>query len=345
MAAPIYKGPFGGSLTRSGHPVDEAKSLLQKAIRRGLTRLAVSAALELYEFKTIEGGKAIASNMINRLIVIAGEDIGVGCIDLLPWVDKRVAELREETNYACAQLQLARIVITMCASTKSRLVSHTRACLYFPTFAPHVRPAAIEAVPELEDGLDFVGRKYRDVRAPQFGIDLDDLATYQKCIVAIKEWNMLPGATRYLGVRYALKLRESKNQYKIERGWPKKRMIASNPVFFIWNFLLGLENPAIDTCYKWYLNENEPSIYLMLAICIAVTPEVPRIVIHPRFCESIVSMKRFKMPLWAVDKHTEAGRNAGKTAVDFAHEGSRVVNGWELFPGLEAGYVKIRSML
>lgn len=353
MPEPTYKGPFGGSLTRSGHPIDQVKSLLQKAIRRGLRDTATAAALQLYEFMTIPGARGIVSNMLNRLIVCAGEDIGIGCIDLLQHIDQQITEIRT-ADYETGRHLLVKLVAAMCRATKSRLVSHTRACFYFPVFAPHIQHIALRFVPQLNEAVLAVEAAVAAAppAAPQIAdMNPEDLLAYRRFVVAVRDWRVLPGSTRYLGVRYALQLHASNQQYKIERGWPKKRCIASSPVFFAWNWMLAAAagaKEAIEICYKWYLNENENGIYLMLAVCIMVTPELPRCVIYPRIDTDgaiAAAMEPMDMPDWAVDKHTEAGRAAGKTAVDFAHEGSRVLRGWSLFPELEKGYIEIRSAM
>src|SRR5207237_1382681 len=73
-----FRGIFGGS-SADGVRADVLKSLLQKAIRRGDQARALAAFVRLLAFdndpRAGNGGRALASNAINRLPVIAAEDV------------------------------------------------------------------------------------------------------------------------------------------------------------------------------------------------------------------------------------------------------------------------------
>ncbi|QIN54493.1 hypothetical protein [Cedratvirus kamchatka] len=88
---PEFSGMFNSSCR--GVSVDVLKSWMQKAIRRGDEEGAVYAGLCLFAFHVEEGlvlsgkkkvekwsGRSVFSNLLNRLVVIAGEDIGIGAL-------------------------------------------------------------------------------------------------------------------------------------------------------------------------------------------------------------------------------------------------------------------------
>jgi hypothetical protein len=126
LSEPIYQGLRGGSKIRGGIDVDIAKSALQKAIRRNDVWLALTMALRLNEFKDF--GKPIHSNLINRLPVIAGEDVGMANLKTVKIVDEYVEKIRNSQD-SCVET-LIEIVLLMCASEKSRLGSHVNAVYY-----------------------------------------------------------------------------------------------------------------------------------------------------------------------------------------------------------------------
>lgn len=112
-----------GGKTYSGIEFDVAKSMLQKHIRRGETEPALQIAMELW--RTADLGKpGIQTNLMNRLAIIALEDIGIGPgnIDLVTAVvkhvllSKGVRDLRMcATIYHCVE--------KLCAAPKTRLAS------------------------------------------------------------------------------------------------------------------------------------------------------------------------------------------------------------------------------
>jgi hypothetical protein len=113
-----FKGMFGGSITYSGYPVDQVKSGLQKYIRGNNVEKALICAFELYRFKELNGA-ILVSNMYNRLAVIAAEDIGPANITLaLSVINYVLEENSKEVDV------LSTIVKSLCASQKTRVLSH-----------------------------------------------------------------------------------------------------------------------------------------------------------------------------------------------------------------------------
>ena len=62
-------------LSYSNIPIDQAKSALQKSIRRGMLWDTIQWTVEMFNPATVEQYKAVQTNLFNRLLVIAVEDV------------------------------------------------------------------------------------------------------------------------------------------------------------------------------------------------------------------------------------------------------------------------------
>lgn len=359
-----FKGIFGGS-TADGLRIDVLKSLVQKGIRRGETGLALGAFVRLLAFdadpQATTGGRSITTNAINRLPVIAAEDVGLGNPRLLPRVEKLISdlrELREESRTTGATYDagpLAGEVIGLLAqSPKSRLASHARA-----TFVHNVdRESTLERIPFLPEARAIVEAPSPlppcmagvDLTGWQTG-DRETLLQFSKVLRQVRE---LPGArlTKFLGVRYLAALHDSKNKYPVRRGWPTSKVVSGSPVFPAWQLIR--EQMArtdrcriVDTCYRWYLKESEAHFYLLLAYFLAVEDEMAAATQPGNLPEDVLAqaLAPLAAPEWAVDMHTAQGRQAGKSALDFAREGCLVSPEALPYPELKEIYIehKVRS--
>lgn len=122
-ACPKYrvgKDPWGFSFTLR-------KSDFQKAVRRGHVKQALVAFFVAYNmpalFPHATGAKSIRTNMLNRVLVCALEDIGVANCGLVYYIinmAERTWLRRKGTNPEL----LARVITAMCASKKTRIMSH-----------------------------------------------------------------------------------------------------------------------------------------------------------------------------------------------------------------------------
>ena len=113
-----YSGMFN-SIGYSGYTTDIMKSALQKYIRRNIVERALLAARDMYRMGEI-GGKSIVTNLYNRLIIIACEDIAIANTNLVIAIIKEIYndEVTRDSNL------LACIVTLLCQSSKTRLGSH-----------------------------------------------------------------------------------------------------------------------------------------------------------------------------------------------------------------------------
>jgi len=108
-----------GLITKSGYPLDEVVSALQKCIRRGWEEQALFWALEMAE--------GYDDYMWKRLMVIASEDIGVAdnfasvLVGQLFGNSRQVIKTRKKDELA-DYLQISHAVLYLCRTQKSRYV-------------------------------------------------------------------------------------------------------------------------------------------------------------------------------------------------------------------------------
>ena len=129
----IYKTCTGGSSkTWGGLPLDQAKSGLQKACRRGQTELAMRHTLDILFYRYADNNKAIAAitNLDNRLVVSSFEDVSYGRWHDILLVSSRLkawreaGRLKEESD--CLILEAVKILTN---AKKSREASHIKAAV------------------------------------------------------------------------------------------------------------------------------------------------------------------------------------------------------------------------
>lgn len=118
-----------------GYSITLRKSDFQKAIRRGNAPQALVAFFVCYNmeqvFPTESTAKSIRTNILNRLVICAMEDIGVANHRLVNTVTMVVDDILEKRkgdpcygNRVDVKQILAKLIYNMCASTKTRIQSH-----------------------------------------------------------------------------------------------------------------------------------------------------------------------------------------------------------------------------
>lgn len=352
MQVCVMKPKFSGMFNSScrGISVDVLKSWMQKAIRRGDEEGAVYAGLCLFAFYTEEGlnqshlglrekamsvnkwpGRSIFSNLMNRIVVIGGEDIGIGALGALPLIDSYVDFFREEIteeNFEDCVLQFVNLLVFMCRQPKSRLVSTSRVLIQDKDFMYELIPELLEWREEIEKNTDPVER-----------------------VVYVLQNRDRGELFALLAVRYAYQLHLSKEKEIIEKRSSKDLKIRKAKcliVYKLWNIYLEGGDETINLLYRWYTNENENWIYLVLATLTFVTAKVNSGCVKnkkegpsPLELYQKALQSNLSPPDWAVDKHTKEGRNKGKGAMDFAKEGARIENAWHYSPKvLEMAYMR-----
>ena len=316
------------SFIQGGIKLDIAKSALQKGIRRGSyidsdnnlvlnADLAVGMALRILKASFEVNSKAIRSNLFNRLIIIAGEDISVGSLECIRLVDISVDKLRNEITDVEEQLRLVGMLVgQMCYAPKIRLVSWWKSA-YFDA----INKGTTKQLSSQELGL------FKELEKSELPI--------------IDKWKDSFSKRSRISVYYAMKLHVSEEKKKIPRLNPisgKSRNIQSPIVYELWNEILKSEDRKyIDVMYKWYCNENENHIYLILVHAIILEYEKcnkSKSTFRTSYCEIIEKSidkaftENFYIPDYVIDSHTALGRANGMTAVNFVKEGSKVTNMW-----------------
>jgi hypothetical protein len=334
LVAPFYNGLRGNSKIRGGIDIDIAKSALQKAIRRDDFSLALCMALRLNEFIDI-GGKAIRSNMINRLLVIAGEDIGIGNLKIISKVDNYVEMLRKSNDKKESELLIIKLIYLMCKAKKSRLVSHINAVYYQSIMTPSYHNKLNELKSNVIDTIRYIEINFDDVNIKRE--DINFMKEEDKILIKKIRWlfsNSKNNDEKMSTWFYMKSLMLSENKYKILRGFPKKRCIMSSPIFIIWNDMLEKNIEIINILYKAFLNENEIHIYLILALIVFYYEndiKCDDILVDDFFDYDFnkIINTNIDIPSYAIDKHTKKGRSIGKDTIDFAVEGSIINNSHE----------------
>jgi hypothetical protein len=343
QSAPIFKGLFGGSKVRGSIDVDIAKSALQKAIRRGNFKLAFAMGIRLNEFLDLEEGKgkAIRTNLINRLPVIAGEDVGMGNL----WVVDKVKEYVEKYFHPGKERYTEKLIECigwMVLSEKSRLGSYINAVFYQALCSPQYYPRLEELYPGLLNRMKEIEKrsentpdmaKYSDL--DNRPVDSSDAVLLDRIFYLLK--NAKDDHEKMATFFYIRLLYNSKNKYKIKRG-KTMRKISSEPIYFVWNKMLEMnKDTVLVSLYEQFLNENERHIYLVLGMMVFYFGgqverkklDVKDLIDQSGGYENIIKESfedTIEIPEYVVDKHTKKGRSKGKDSVVFAVEGALVEN-------------------
>jgi hypothetical protein len=129
---------IGFAKTPSGESDGVIRSALQKYIRRGYALDAVACAFQLYSFKDRPEGKAITTNLYNRLAIILCEDIGPANLELL-WTGLLMLSKRN-----LSESELFGLVDTMARSPKTRIMSWLKYVYTNPTGIEAAEDAGID---------------------------------------------------------------------------------------------------------------------------------------------------------------------------------------------------------
>ena len=303
---PVAKGMFSAKI-RGGASISVAKSSLQKSIRRGQIDLAQISGLLWFETGLLLVG--LMTNLVNRMIVIAGEDCSVN-LQFLHWIDAQITEIRllrkkmKGQDVANAQIlkeKISHMIAAMVTVPKTRISSWLKAVFYDGLNCPQTQ----DQVESVYPGLNDLKTKY-------------DLLTEKAHSTAL--------ASKYplLSIRYAVKALLNKKEGELNEAWT--------------NLLKIKDDANIRLFYKWFKNENEERIYLILAHIYVCHPdwfdhsdwtcETPSATQLSKW-EDMAFNKEIKIPMWMVDLHTVEGKKLGMNKIDFAQVGSKIENIWK----------------
>ena len=274
-----YKGPFGGSISYYGLPLDVLKSGIQKYIRRGNNEKALWCMAEYDLFRDFDTKSyGIRTNMVNRLVVICTEDVGIANINTILDLDNelKIFEKYKKTDKYKSREALINIINTMTNSKKIRLFSHIRSTYMNPEFYKIVE----SRYPNLYKNIEFIDpnilNKYK-LKNDKEEVDLRNII--DKIISSFKHNDdiIFRHIAKFLSI-------VSKNKGYVSRY--RKR----SGEYILWELIINYCNeglgicgltkssefqkylPYIEVLMDWYKNRNnsrnENIIYLINAVLI-----------------------------------------------------------------------------
>lgn len=325
LSEPSAKGIFA-AVARGGIKFDIVKSGFQKGIRRNLPDLAVPLALRGLELGFMN--KSLMTNLLNRMVVICGEDIGPACVSTVKHVDSLIQTLRQkkietETDKRDVEITLTSLVAFMCAQKKTRVLSFVRS--YYGI--------ALDKYPELID--DELLEVYNRIKS-------------QKNTLLEKWENALLSDYPYIAVNFALKMMAEK-ETKVS-GVNMNVLLGrnTNKVSLIYACWMKIYEQTKDKdttkiLFKWFREENEEHIYLLFAHVLLLERERCNYKTEPFSMTERLEKWRYmaydeilEIPDFVVDWHTKKGRQQGAGKLKFALDGSKVENEYKGFDNLEA---------
>jgi len=344
-----YKGPFGGSISYYGLPLDVLKSGIQKYIRRGDNNKALWCMAEYDLFREFdERSYGIVTNMVNRLVVICGEDVGLANINTILDLDKelKIFEKYKKDDKYKSREALINIINTLANSKKIRLFSHIRSTYMNPEFYKVIATR----YPKLYKRLDYtdpdISNKYKFKNTKE---EEDLRIIIDKIISGIKnnEDIVFRHIAKFLSI------------ISKEKGYVS-RFRKKSGEYILWELLINYCKEGLGICgyakstefqkylpylevlMDWYKNRNnsrnENIIYLINAVLILMKKidisQLPKFKpmreIYDELKEKIDQIynrsNKISLDKFVFDMHTKLGRQMGMTKKDFGEEGSLVLN-------------------
>jgi hypothetical protein len=315
-----YRGPFGGSITASGCPVDEVKSQLQKSIRRNEVGLALLSGFELYRFSEVPGAEGVVTNLYNRLAVIAAEDIGPANVGLVVEVLRLIGgdPRNKDPNVLGAIIQL------LCLSSKTRIGSH----LWYVYVNERGRGFAISKGLEVDDTITPEDQVAIDGTIVENG-DPPDLVAM---VVVFKRRLRSRMFEAMIWLAYFTKASEER---KVAPRAIRPRRRQTDPNMMIWEALKELVVPQIwEVLVDTYLSASEKRPFLMMGVSSVLYggeyqefPVGPQAEEWKRTDAAVAYLNgtyHLVIQEEAIDKHTKRGRKEGKDRDTFVNDGAIV---------------------
>lgn len=291
-----------GGTSYHGHPCDQVKSLMQKAVRRGDIDIAIYCALEFDGFNHIDksaalrGAPGMVTNCINRLIIMTSEDVGIGCCRL-PFKINHLYELWEENRKDIeGKGCLLDIVTLLCKSYKSRYVSYVN-----NVYICNVNTLR-KYYPEFYQGIELSYDRTLDVSDYYNGLDTRVKIIYQGLI-----FNMEQCDNKYF---YWLGLLLADGDKHLPVMWEILKNYASQALV-----------PHIETLENWYnIKKSENHIHLINAnLCVLhesiLLLDVPKSYYTDDMIWEIICHHYEREPIninkdhyYALDRHTREGK-------------------------------------
>lgn len=321
-----------GSLTYSGLAIDVVKSGIQKYVRRGICEKALMCAFEMYRMAEV-GGVGVQTNLYTRLVVIACEDIGPANLPLVTLVlDICFRDLRKPE-------ELAALVQLMCASPKTRIMSHIWRAF---VAADGIKIARSKNV-RVDDENDILTPS-ADIQIPWLDSDPFNETLRNYAFMFAKrltegDLNCVVWLGKYMNlVESNVNLKLTTRTYKFQHVTKSRRQ--TSPMVIIWQIIKPYLNLKVwELLFNTYLEHNENRPFIMTAVTCAlyglngINTEVDNFEdLVKTWLESSIFQQltsgQYELVIdpYVIDKHTAEGRKNKKTADDFRHEGAFVNN-------------------
>lgn len=351
---------YRNSKTFSGYDFGVAKSALQKYIRRGTTGKALMVATEMYRmselFHTSQStvAKTNFTNFINRLCVIAAEDIGVAnmplCCSVIDYFNKTYKNDRIPPPIG----EILVIVKELCESKKTRICSHAKNVYFNDECTEYARQKwefekDTEYTPEISE---FISQNWKLGVLNRADDEMKNLCLAFLFRLKNKDFNCFA----WLGYFISGLQLEKNEKKKISRNLnlrhlDQKRITfrrlgkefntnGNSPFILLWEVMQNLYNTAALNIFRDFffseLGKDDTLIFLMVPI-VAIIYDVPygEISFQGRtlkreFVQKMMS-GNYELNIdedYIYDKHTKGGkRDDGAAGIKyFRQQSSHVEN-------------------
>ncbi len=301
--------------TYSGFQSDEVSSAFQKAVRRGNEVEAIQWALELFWTNLSQ-----RTHIWNRSLTVAVEDIGVSD----PYLILKVWSLRQ--NYEDDPVAIATVASLLATTKKSRV--NDWACLLYPEVTQPEVALSLGTPLELKTKLKFA----LDQR------DLDKALLYSKALFYTPTpiagayskaqwyvWEALLEMTHDHPYVTILKEIGSSPNWR----WTDKNRLLHTHIIHLW-LTRRLGDASLPESKEASVSNTagEVKVYPIVTL----TSVVEKF----RLRQGLVGI-----PDYAVDKHTQRGRNMHRGLDHFISEGALLSNEDSEWKGLSEAYLKL----
>lgn len=313
-----YDGAYSlETKTFSGYTIDIIKSALQKYVRRGIVDKAVIACIEMYRLGEL-GGDPVITNLINRIKIIAVEDIGIASYPAVMEV-LNVLEVSREIDEIVACVHL------LCESKKTRTHCYIwSAHIYNRDMA---RSFGIEVgADDWKCAINDEDRLYVEENRHLLDYNLPD----DNVVIALvfRKRIIMKNFDAYNWIYYYYQLKNKINRV------PKFRNLKSNqPIVVLW---LAIKDMILN--YDIMLqNHLESEIHffqtvvfqLLVGLESEYVPDFPLLIKkNKKMVKKLLNGEydKFIIDDYCIDQHTIIGKSQGKGRNDFINEGSVIQN-------------------
>lgn len=332
----VYKGMQAGGTSLNGISTDVLKSGIQKYIRRNAFEKALWCTFEMdllheLQSKGMTNIQGASTNLINRLLIISIEDIGIANPMLIPTMDTlcklyklcRFDEKQKDQRRECLYM----IVYYLCKSMKSRELSHIRS-VFSQVFDFDEEEYILGDDKKEKFLIQDHMKKYPDI----YNFSLNDTdwikafqIEYKKGSDSCFYWFFKvfnnggnTDAQKKASVIYLIDyvIREEQNKDRISlmnilRAWFREHSFKEYILFGMQIVLIGLRKPEIKyTDINGSITDNKGT----------------SISEWKTFYMRNLTDGAIQIDDFVIDKHTRQGKKKGKDLAVFATEGACVEN-------------------